>query len=185
MICLLNYLYPKPFHGPLCFDLDRVLIGLYNPQAEVLRALCTCQTLVAIASGLPSHWQKFLTCTIIIPPDADALLAIAMSLSPPTTSSSNLEAIFNAALTTYKTKTKNDLLAHPLAPQLQVCRSPSDVLTVLRDQIQHFDQSTNNDERLTRWLNPTVNVLYSVSGTLGGSVGNVISILTILLRSNL
>ena len=183
MICLLNCLY---FHGPLYFNLDLVLIGLDNPQAEVLRALSTCQTLVANASGLPSHWQTLLTCTSIIPPDADALLAtISMSLSLPTTSSSNLEAIFNAALKTYQKKTKKNLLAHPLAPQLRACSSPSDVLTVLRHQTQKFDQSTNNDERLMRWLDPTVNVLYSVSATLGGSFGNVISILTILLRSNL
>ena len=152
-----------------------------------MRALSTCQTLVANASGLPSHWQTLLTCTSIICPDADALLlaTISMSLSRPTMSSSNLEAIFNAALKTYEKKTKKNLLAHPLAPQLQVCRSPSDILTVLRDQIQNLDQYTNSDERLTRWLNPTVNVLYSVSGTLGGSVGKVISILTILPRSNL
>ena len=186
---MVNYLYPKPFHGPLCFNLDLVSIGLDKPQAGALRALCTCQTLVANDSGLPSHWQTLLTCTCtsITPPDADTLLlaTISMSLSPPTTSSSNLEAIFNAALTRYKKKTKKDLLAHPLAPQLQVCQSPSDILAVLRDQIQNSDQTTNSDESLMRCLDSTVNVLYSVSGMLGGSVGEVISALMILLRYNL
>lgn len=183
---MLNYLYQKPFHRPLCYNLDLVLIGLDKPQAVAVRALCTCQILVANASGLVSHWKKPLTRTSIRPPDADALLAtIAMSLSPPTTSSSNLQAIFEAALKEYQRNTKKDLLAHPLAPQLQVCRSPSDILAVLRDQIQKFDQSTNSDERLTRSLVLTVKVLYSVSGTFGESVGEANSILTTLLRSDL
>ena len=150
-ICSLNYLYPKPFHRPLCFNLDLVLIGLDNPQAEAVRALCTCQTLVANASGLPSHLQALLTCTSIIPPDTDALVAFALSLSLPTMSTSNLQAIFEgvfyAALKEYEKKTKKDLITHPLATQLQHCDSPSSILAFLDAQIQNFKESTNGNER--------------------------------------
>ena len=99
--------------------------------------------------------------------------------------SSNLQAIFNASMKEYEKKTKNDLLAHPLMAQLQTCNSPADILVILRTQAQQFEQSTSSDDKLTRWLNPTVNVLYAFSSALGSGVGLVNYIPTILLRSNL
>ena len=88
-------------------------------------------------------------------------------------SSSNFQSIFYAALKAYERKTKKDPLAHPLAAQLQACNSSSDILAVLQDQVKEFDQSRSADERLSRWLNPTINVLYAFSATLGGGVGLV------------
>jgi hypothetical protein len=103
-----------------------------------------------------------------------------MSQTPPTaSSSSNFQAIFAASLKAYEKKTKKDLLAHPLMPQLQTCNSPTDILAVLRTQVQQFEQSTSGDDRLTKWLTPTVNVLYAFSGVLGAGVGLVSSIRTI------
>ena len=89
------------------------------------------------------------------------------------TSSSNFQSLFNNALKAYEKKTKKDLLAHPLAAQLQTCKSPGDILVVLQDKVNEFDQSRSIDERLSRWLNPTINVLYAFSATLGGGVGLV------------
>ena len=88
-------------------------------------------------------------------------------------SSSNFESIFKAALEAYQKKTKNDLLAHPLAAQLQACKSPGDILAVLQDKVEEFDESRSADERLSRWLSPTINVLYAFSVTLGQGVGLV------------
>jgi DUF438 domain-containing protein len=88
-------------------------------------------------------------------------------------SSSNFQSLFNAALKEYEKKTKKDLLAHPLAAQLQSCYSITAILTTLQDQVQQFDQRRRGDERLTKWLNPTVNVLYAFSATLGEGVGLV------------
>ncbi|KAH9073513.1 hypothetical protein EDB83DRAFT_2312847 [Lactarius deliciosus] len=85
-----------------------------------------------------------------------------MSLTSVTTASSNFRAIFVAALKAYEKKTKTDLLTHPLATQLQSCDSSSDVLALLRDRV--------ND-----WLNPTINVLYAFSATLGEGVGLIFS----------
>ena len=106
-----------------------------------------------------------------------------MSKTPPTTSSSNFQAIFYASMKEYEKKTKKDLLAHPLMAQLQTCSSPTDILAVLRTQVQQFEQSTSGGDKLTKWLIPTVNVLYAFSGVLGASVGMVSSITKILLRS--
>ncbi len=88
-------------------------------------------------------------------------------------SSSNFQSIFNASLQAYDNKTKNKLLDHPLATQLQSCDSPNDVLTILQDLVQQFDRRCTGDERLKNWLNPTVNVLYTFSATLGEGVGLV------------
>ena len=102
-----------------------------------------------------------------------------MSHANPTASSStsnqasNFQLIINNALDAYKKRTKNDLLAHPLVNELQSCNCSSAILAVLLQQLQGLDQSRRNDERWTRWLDPTVNVLYTHSGTLKEGVGLV------------
>ncbi|KAN0103882.1 hypothetical protein V8E52_011560 [Russula decolorans] len=94
-----------------------------------------------------------------------------MPTAPSTsTSHSKFVPIFNAALESYKRK-KKDLASHPLLSSLQSCDSPEAVLTVLRDQIPAFNQSQNRDDGLTKWVIPTVNVLYTFSGTIGQGVG--------------
>jgi hypothetical protein len=91
-----------------------------------------------------------------------------MSTSPSTsTSQSNFLSIFDAALESYKRKTRNDLASHPLLPNLQSCDSPEAILTVLRDQFPVLSQSQNGDDGLTKWVAPTVNVLYALSTALG------------------
>lgn len=95
------------------------------------------------------------------------------TVSSTSTSHSNFVSIFNAALGTYVRKTKKDLASHPLLPRLQSCKSPEAVLAVLREQIPVFRQSRNSDDGLTKWVNPTVNVLYTFSATIGGGIGQV------------
>ncbi|KAH9170737.1 hypothetical protein EDB89DRAFT_2243936 [Lactarius sanguifluus] len=95
-----------------------------------------------------------------------------MSQVPSTSASSiNFETVFTAALEAYKRQTKRDIASHPLAAQLQSCDSPSAILAVLRTQVQTFDRSHTADERWTKWLDPTVNVLYAFSVALGNGVG--------------
>jgi len=58
------------------------------------------------------------------------------------------------------------------ASQLQTCNSTGAILAVLQDQVrQAFDQTHSGDERLTKWLNPSVNVLYAFSAALGRRLG--------------
>jgi hypothetical protein len=86
---------------------------------------------------------------------------------------SSFQAIFQAALKSYQEQTKKDLLAHPLASQLQSCYSTTAILTVLQDQVREFDKARSGDERLTNWLGPTVNVLCTFSATISGGVSLV------------
>ena len=102
------------------------------------------------------------------------LLSISMSQTRPTsTSSNNFQFIFNNALKAYERRTKKDILLHPLAAQLQSCDSHSSILIVLQQQVQDLNQSQSSDERLTKWLDPTVKVLYTLSETLGEGVSLV------------
>ena len=99
-----------------------------------------------------------------------------MSQTPATTaasSSSRFQAIFQAAIKSYQKQTKKDLLAHPLASPLQACDSTNAILAILQDQVREFDKSNTGDERLTKWLGPTVNVLNAFSATISGGVSLV------------
>ncbi|KAF8258451.1 hypothetical protein EI94DRAFT_1707997 [Lactarius quietus] len=106
-----------------------------------------------------------------------------MSQSPPssskspatTASSTNFNVILEKALKAYKAKTKRDLTTHPLASQFGACNSPTAILSILQDQVHQFEQSRNADERLRRWLNPTINVLYAFSVILSQGVSLVFS----------
>ena len=93
--------------------------------------------------------------------------------TPSTSSSSNFQSIFNAALERYDNKTKNKLFSHPLASQFQSCDSPAVVLSLLQELVQKFDQGRGSYERLNNWLNPMVNVLFALSATLGEGAGLV------------
>ena len=95
---------------------------------------------------------------------------------PPTrtSSSSDFERIFNAALESYKVQTKKDLMKHDLLKQMENCDSPAAILAVLQAEAEKFDPSwTGNDDRLRRQFIPTANVLYAFSGTLCASAGLV------------
>lgn len=118
----------------------------------------------------------------LVPSRIDSVPLITMSQTDPiasSSSSSNFQSVFNVALEAYEKTTKNKLLTHPLATQLQSCDSPTAILTVLRDLVKQLDQSRGDNEMLRRWLDPTVNVLFAFSATLGEGVGMVI--LTVLI----
>ncbi|KAH9055681.1 hypothetical protein EDB87DRAFT_1280772 [Lactarius vividus] len=90
-------------------------------------------------------------------------------VSVPSDSSSNIERIFDAALKSYKKKTKNNLKDHDLFKQLEICDSPAAILAVF--QATQFNPSrTASDDRLKKWLVPTINVLYAFSGTLSEGI---------------
>jgi hypothetical protein len=94
---------------------------------------------------------------------------------PNASSSSNFQSAFDAALGVYEKTTKSKLLTHPLAAQLQSCDSPTAILSILQDLSQQINRRRNDDERLTNWLNPTVNILYAFSTTLS-QVASLVSL---------
>jgi hypothetical protein len=93
--------------------------------------------------------------------------------APSSSSSTNFQLIINNALDKYKKRTKKDLIKHPLAAQIQSCDSPSAILAILQQQVQGLDKSRSSDERWSRWLDPTVNVIYVLSSTLSAGVSLV------------
>jgi hypothetical protein len=90
-----------------------------------------------------------------------------------TSSRMNYQSIFDDALSVYKKKTGKDLRSHPLLSKLENCDSPDAVLIALREQIPGFDQTGSNDDKYTKWLDPTVNVLFAFSSTIGAGVSLV------------
>jgi len=88
-------------------------------------------------------------------------------------SSSTFQLVFNNALKAYEKRTKKNLLAHPLAAELQKCNSPGTILSVLHQQVQGLDRLQSSDDRWTKWLDPTVNVLHTLSETLGEGISLV------------
>ena len=101
------------------------------------------------------------------------LSSALMSHSHPTASSTtSFQLIIDNALKAYEKPTRKDLLAHPLAVQLQACNSLSAILAVFQQQVQVKDQS-RSDVRWTKWLYPTVDVLFTLSATLAAGVGLV------------
>ena len=98
-----------------------------------------------------------------------------MSHTSTTSSSSDFQSLFNTALREYQAKTKTDLQVHPLAAQLRNCDSPTAILAVLQNLVHKFYQCRNGNERLTKCLNTTVNVLHSICPSVGTGVGLVLS----------
>ena len=92
-----------------------------------------------------------------------------------TSAAANFQPILDRALIEYKKKTGKDLITHPLAQEINSCDSPAAILTVLQGKANDLYRSRGNDERLTKWLTPTVNVLNALSATLGSGVGTVTS----------
>ena len=103
------------------------------------------------------------------------LITSSMSTLPTAAPSSlaNFRSVFQASLRTYEKHTKTDLLAHPLAAQLHNCDSPASILTILQGEVQEADQARRRDERLTKWLDPTINVLLAFSDAIGEGVSLV------------
>jgi hypothetical protein len=93
-----------------------------------------------------------------------------MPQTPETTpSSSNIERIFDTALKSYKKMTNKDIKDHDLFKQLEKCDSPAAILTVF--QAAQF--KTGSDERLRKWVVPTLNVLCAFADALGEGVSLV------------
>jgi hypothetical protein len=96
---------------------------------------------------------------------------LPMAASPP-----NHQSIFDNALESYKKRTGKDITSDPLLRRLETCHSPDDVLVILQGLIFGSENSRNYNNRLENWLISTVNVLCSLSVTVGGGVGQVSSV---------
>ncbi|KAH9009089.1 hypothetical protein EDB84DRAFT_1221289 [Lactarius hengduanensis] len=92
-----------------------------------------------------------------------------------TSSTSNFISIFEAASNAFKKLTGQDLDAHPFSAEFDNCDSPDAVLSIFRKQAEIFDEIRKGDERLIKWLDPTVHILFALSAALGEGVGLIFS----------
>jgi hypothetical protein len=95
-------------------------------------------------------------------------------MSQPT--SSTFQSLFNAALQDYENQTGINLVDHPFAKQLETCESVSSITAILREQAQSFHEFRENDGRLMKALNSSIDVLCapSISSALSETVGLVV-----------
>ena len=138
-------------------------LGVYRPHSVRRKQLPR----LSVGRGCAQAHQRLPSLTSAISSTSPNMSSMS---TPPTTA---LFSIFEAALNQYQKKTKRDLRAHPLFSQLQACDSPADILTILQDQVDQSTQSRTTNERLKRWLGPTISVLYAFSETLGAGVSLV------------
>ena len=92
-------------------------------------------------------------------------------------STDNFTAIFNVAINKYWRLTGKHLDTHPFAAQLDPCQSPEAISNVLRTQAQAFRRFREGEERLMKWLDPTIHILCTLSDALGQGidlVGNLV-----------
>ena len=91
-------------------------------------------------------------------------------------SSSTFQALFNAALQDYKDKTGNTLIDHPIARQIETCESVNSITTILQEQARNFHEFRENDGKLMKALNSSVDVLCSpsISSALDEAIGLVV-----------
>jgi hypothetical protein len=75
--------------------------------------------------------------------------------------SPNLQPILSAALASYSKQTGKDLQSDPLSTEIQHCKSPDDILNVLKKHAEKLDKS--DDSKLMKYLNDIVDGLYSLS----------------------
>ena len=140
----------------LCFD---------NPATDSESGRVT--TIRPLQSPLTTSTTNTVSCP---PGPSTSTMPQVPSTAP---SSTSLETIFGAALKSYNKKTKRDISSHPLATQIRSCDTPGSVIAVLRAQVQPLDRSQSADEKWTKWLVPTIHVLYAYSTTLSNGEGPV------------
>ena len=99
-------------------------------------------------------------------------------------SSSQFQAIFDAALNEYSRKTGKAIDSDPLTIELRTCRSSDEVYEVLQERAQKFNEFRNGDRvvQIMRKLKPAVDVLIKLSngGVLDQGISLVVWVGTIL-----
>jgi hypothetical protein len=82
----------------------------------------------------------------------------------------SFQPILDAALADYAKQVGVDLADHPLGGSLRSCGSPDDVLKLLEDKANQFEDFRNGNRKLLNSLSPVVQVLHTLSGVLGASM---------------
>jgi hypothetical protein len=119
----------------------------------------TCRLLTAHRSSLLSH------------------ISSIFDMSQPSSSlSSNFRILFDAALQDYQDKTGDTLTDHPIAKQLETCESVNSITVILHEHARSFREFRENDGKLMKALNSSVDVLCSpsISSALNETIGLIV-----------
>jgi len=94
-------------------------------------------------------------------------------MSSATTSSSNFQSLFDAALCDYTKQTGINLATQPFAQDLQHCHSADDLLNMLQERAKQFQTYRDGNRKLLNCLKPIVQTLHTVSGVLAEASSSV------------
>ena len=120
------------------------------------------------------------TISVLFSPLTASLLLIRIpsifNMSQPSSLSSTFQILFDAALQDYKDKTGNTLTDHPIAKQLETCESANSINSILQEQAHGFREFRENDGKLMKALNSSVDILCarSISSALNETIGLVV-----------
>jgi hypothetical protein len=85
------------------------------------------------------------------------------SILDTTSTSTNFEALFEAALAKFTKCTGTDLRNHPIATLIDTCTSPDAILAIFQEQSLAFHEFKNGDPLLIGRLEPIVDALHAIS----------------------
>jgi len=93
---------------------------------------------------------------------------------------SQFQVIFDAALKDYSEKTGKNVVTDPLTDKLKSCKSPDDVLGILQEQVQGFNEFRNGRGRVQFMgkLKPTIDVLFALSDGTSGFLGTAVGLVS-------
>ena len=87
--------------------------------------------------------------------------------------STSFQSILDAAIAEYAKQIGIDPAKHPISDRLQTCHSPDDVLKLLEEKANEFNDYREGNHKLVDCLKPVVNVIQVFSGVIGEAVNLV------------
>ncbi len=85
----------------------------------------------------------------------------------PSQANANFSKIFEAATHEYRNLTGQDISTHPFSAALDVLKTPDAIVDVFRKQAQVFEKASKDNEKLMAALSPIVQILFTLSVTIG------------------
>jgi len=79
----------------------------------------------------------------------------------------NFSKIFEAAIHEYRNFTGQDLSTNPFSAALDNFKTPEAIIDVFRKQAQVFEKVSKDNEKLMTALSPIVQILFTLSVTIG------------------
>ena len=107
------------------------------------------------------------THPITVSHQAQDSLSSMSSTNFSSSSASRFQLILNSALQDYTKETGVDLTKYDFASQLERCRSPDEVLMLLRNKAREFKEYRDGNRKLINWITPVVQFIHVFAGFLG------------------